>query len=82
MKRHVWCDLKHPQPPWPGLLLEWRKTDAGEWEGLVIVLARAAHMLRDFAGMSQRWAPAEKLRPAAGTSRNEGGMRHLHDFLF
>jgi hypothetical protein len=63
MQRHVWCNLGHQQPSWPGLLLEWRKTDAGEWEGLVIVLTKSnAHV--DYDGTSTVWLPADKLRPA------------------
>jgi len=57
----VWCDLKHQQPPQPGLLLEWRKGAEG-WEGLVIVLTQSnAH--KDYDGTATVWLPADKLRP-------------------
>lgn len=65
MKRHVWCDLQHQQAGSPGLLLDWRKNDAGQWEGLVIVLTKSnAH--KDFDGTATVWLPAEKLSPAVG----------------
>jgi hypothetical protein len=62
MRRHVWCDLRHQQPPWPGLLLEWRKVAGSEWEGLVLVLTKSsAHT--DFDSTSTVLVPATKLRP-------------------
>jgi len=65
VKRHAWCNIRHQLPPSPGLLLEWRKSDAGEWEAMVIVLTQSnAH--RDFDGTATMWLPAEKLSPASG----------------
>jgi hypothetical protein len=63
MKRHVWCSIRHQQPPSPGLLLDWRKDDSGDWEALVIVMTQSsAH--KDFDGTATVWVPARNLSPA------------------
>jgi hypothetical protein len=62
MKRHVWCNVRHQLPPSPGLLLDWRKDAAGDWEALVIVMTQSnAH--KDFDGTATVWVPACNLSP-------------------
>jgi hypothetical protein len=58
-RRHCWVAGATPgEGPWPGLLLDWQRTDAG-WRGYVV----------DPAGVAvQEWVDAARLTPAeAGT---------------
>lgn len=55
--KHCWISLPvDDSAPRPGLLLEWRKGEAGRWEGRVVYLA----MLR-----GERWSLVEEWIPAA-----------------
>jgi hypothetical protein len=56
--RHCWV-LDPPGAPgrWPGLLVEWRRTDAG-WQGLVVFVA----VLGDRPLQMQDWLDAARLR--------------------
>jgi hypothetical protein len=56
--KHCWV-LNPPGAPgrWPGLLLEWRQTPSGRWEGRV---ADAAHLQNGHA-LVELWLPAELL---------------------
>ena len=61
-RRHCWVTAPTPgQGPWPGLVLDWQRTDAG-WRGYVVYL-------RPGAVAVQEWVDAARLRPSAGTSQ-------------
>lgn len=39
VRRHCWVQgLEHAPGHWPGLLVEWRRGEAGVWEGRVVYL--------------------------------------------
>lgn len=57
--RHCWVTGRDDTPgPWPGLILEWRKDQAG-WSALVVYVVTAETV----ATTIQTWVPADHLRP-------------------
>lgn len=58
--RHVWVRQSRAtdMPPAPGLLLEWRWTNAARWEGLV------AYSTGGSVAFVVRWVAADDLLPA------------------
>ena len=43
VRRHCWVQgLEHAPGHWPGLLVEWRRSEAGVWEGRVVYLVTDA----------------------------------------
>jgi hypothetical protein len=65
-RRHCWvAGAVAGEGPWPGLVLDWQRTDAG-WRGYVVYL-------RDGPGPGvlavQEWVDAARLTPAGPTSQ-------------
>ena len=63
LAQHVWL-LDAPGQPgrWPGLLVEWRRQDAGGWEARVVYAAPDADR-PSVPRVLERWLPGECLRP-------------------
>jgi len=58
--RHCWVTGRGDDPgPWPGLILEWRKGQAG-WSALVVYVVTAEAVATNI----QTWVSADHLRPA------------------
>jgi hypothetical protein len=39
LRRHCWVmRTAHEQGPWPGLILEWRRTPSSEWQARVVYI--------------------------------------------
>ena len=58
--RHCWVAGRAEDPgPWPGLILEWRKDEAG-WSALVVYVIPVELS----ATTIQTWVPQTHLRPA------------------
>lgn len=60
-RRHCWV-RNVPRCPgvWPGLLLDWRRSPAGGWEGLVVVAVDDKERVLAL----ELWVDAADLRPA------------------
>ena len=70
-RRHCWVAGAAPgEGPWPGLVLDWQRTDAG-WRGYVVYLREppGPGAVAGPAGVAvQEWVDAARLTPAeAGT---------------
>lgn len=50
------------QGPWPGLILEWQRTNAGGWRARVVYAASEREPIA-----VQAWFVAELLRPVSDT---------------
>lgn len=46
MLHHVWVESGTQMAPTPGLLCEWRRTPAGEFEGRVVMLTGTVHVVQ------------------------------------
>lgn len=59
---HVLVTTARDRPDWPGLLIMWRQTPDGDWEGWVAISSKSnAH--GGFDRLDFRWVPAAELRP-------------------
>jgi hypothetical protein len=58
--KHCWV-VNPPGAPgrWPGLLLEWRRAENGEWEGRVAYVAQ----LQNGHALMELWLPGAFLAP-------------------
>lgn len=58
-RRHCWVvRTVNDRGPWPGLILEWRRTNSGDWAARVVYVPRAGD------GRSvEAWFSADLLRP-------------------
>ena len=66
-RRHCWVHTAGPdEGPWPGLVLDWQRTDAG-WRGYVVYL-RDAPGGAAAAVAVQEWVDAARLAPAGPAS--------------
>lgn len=54
--RHVWVRTSDRSPIWPGILVEWRRTENG-WQ------ARVAYAARE-GNVGDGWFTPEQVRPA------------------
>jgi hypothetical protein len=69
-RRHCWVGGTAPgEGPWPGLVLDWQRTDAG-WRGYVVYLRGAGSAGAGSAGAVavQEWVDASRLTPAGSAS--------------
>jgi hypothetical protein len=56
-RRHCWVlRTATDRGPWPGLILEWRRTNAGDWAARVIYVPRSGES-------RSAWFSADLLRP-------------------
>jgi hypothetical protein len=59
VRRHCWVlATAREQGPWPGLILEWRRTSSGDWQARVVYVPNP----RD-TGTVEMWFAAALLRP-------------------
>jgi hypothetical protein len=66
-RRHCWVHaVGSGEGPWPGLVLDWQRTDAG-WRGYVVYL-RDAPSGAEQAVAVQEWVDAARLAPASPSS--------------
>ena len=67
-RRHCWVHAAGPgEGPWPGLVLDWQRTDAG-WRGYVVYLRDALGQVGEAVAV-QEWVDAARLAPAGPTSQ-------------
>jgi hypothetical protein len=58
-RRHCWVlRTVNDRGPWPGLILEWRRTNSGEWAARVVYVPRAGD-----SRSVEAWFSADLLRP-------------------
>jgi hypothetical protein len=64
--RHCWADPPGHPGPWPGLVVEWRRSDDGGWEGRCVYVIDGG----DASGprLVERWLPARCLTPVTPTA--------------
>jgi hypothetical protein len=74
-RRHCWvAGAAVGEGPWPGLVLDWQRTDAG-WRGYVVYLRGGPEVGADSGAGSpgavavQEWVDAARLTPAGATSQ-------------
>jgi hypothetical protein len=70
-RRHCWVGGAAPgEGPWPGLVLDWQRTDAG-WRGYVVYLRDGADCGAGSprAVAVQEWVDSARLTPAGRTSQ-------------
>ena len=70
-RRHCWVAASRPaQGPWPGLVLDWQRTDGG-WRAFVVYLAdRPSDDGRGLGVVAvQEWVDAGRLTPAGPVSQ-------------
>ena len=66
-RRHCWVDgAARGEGPWPGLVLDWQRTDAG-WRGYVVYLRDGPGGVPGTVAV-QEWVDAARLAPAGATS--------------
>lgn len=74
--RHCWVrglDRRHPlAPPSPGIVIQWRRTKSGSYEGWVSAVV-------DLAGgevsIFQGWVPAHQIKPVPSDPNRIWGLR-------
>jgi hypothetical protein len=77
-QRHCWVlATRTARGPWPGLILEWRKTNAGDWQARVVYVPdhRRPQSTEDWFAESQlrivdTW-PSDRIRGDARTAYGE-----------
>lgn len=59
--RHCWAEPPGHPGPWPGLVVEWRRTTRGDWHGRCVYAVTEP----DGSGVRviERWLPASCLTP-------------------
>ena len=66
-RRHCWVmSTARERGPWPGLILEWRRTSVGDWQARVVYVPNP----RDTSTIEQ-WFAAALLRPVDEAAAQE-----------